>query len=125
MPVKAGKRRALKPPLKGRDGRKDRPLGLFQAKVLKKLAVLGEDAFGYMVVRQLMQEGDRWLDPSKVYTTMRKMAPPKGKLIEFAFDRPPTEHGPGQKVFRLTESGQAALKATAAHYRTIAEYLEA
>ena len=99
------------------------PLSHLQALILKKLEVLEGEAYGYKVIEGLSLETGVWLDPSQVYTNIKKMsATGKGFLAEPDIRQPP-EGGPPVKVYKLTAAGRAALRSTAEHYQAVADYL--
>ncbi len=99
------------------------PLGWLQAKILKKIAVLGDEAYGHMILQVLMHEAMGWIDPSSVYGNIRKLA--SDGLIEHVGWLPHSHQGPPRKVFRLTEAGHKSLETTIAHYRELLTSLEA
>ena len=104
----------------------DDPLiGHLQAIVLKKLDDLGKDAFGYKVLETLCLETRVFIDPSQIYSSMRKLATRIPALIEQVGEpRKSPQGGPPVKIFQLTAAGHAALKATCAHHRAVADFLE-
>ena len=106
--------------------RDEPPLGSLQAKILKKLDLLKAEAFGYRVLvellreRELAREGRYYIDPAQVYSSMRKMVE-KGYIEQVGTKI--EKRGPPQKIYRLTESGRAALKITKAYHQALGEYL--
>lgn len=103
---------------------KEPPMGYLQAVILKKLDQLGDDAFGYKVLEELMLDTGEWIDPSQVYGSMRKMMDEKRKFIEYVGTRRSPDGGPPLKIYRVTAAGRAAIKAAGAHHRALADYLE-
>jgi DNA-binding PadR family transcriptional regulator len=97
------------------------PLSHLQALILKKLDDLGDEAYGYKVIEGLSLETGVWLDPSQVYTNIKKMSG-KGFLAKPDVRQPP-EGGPPVKVYKLTPAGRDALRSTAEHYQAVADYL--
>jgi DNA-binding PadR family transcriptional regulator len=91
---------------------------------LKKLDELGSEAFGYNVLEQLSLETLVWIDPSAIYSAIRRMSSPEKGYIELVEERNSPQGGPPLKIYRLTSAGRAALKTTAEHYRAVADYLE-
>ena len=92
-----------------------------QGIILKKLDDLGEEAYGYKVIEGLALEHGVWIDPSQIYTNVKKLHD-KGFLGEPQIRKQP-EGGPPTKVYKVTAAGRAALKATAAHHQAVADYL--
>src|SRR5205085_5835230 len=90
--------------------------------ILRKLGDLGEEAYGYRAIESLSNEMGTWLDPSQCYNAIKGLAG-KGYLQEPIL-RPSPSGGPPMKVYRLSASGRAALKSTAAHHRALADYLD-
>ena len=100
------------------------PLGHLQALILDKLDELGTDAFGYRVLEELsLEAGNAWIDPATVYGTLRSL---KGKhrYIEKVGTRVSPRGGPPMKIYRVTQAGRAALKATWAHHRALTAWSE-
>ena len=96
-------------------------LGHLQAIVLKKLEQLGTKAYGYKVIESLSLETGVWIDPSQVYSSIRKISE-KGYLAAPEL-RPPAGGGPPMKIYTLSAAGRAVLKATADHHQALADYL--
>jgi len=124
MPVKLKKVGALVRGPKKRIGfREEPPLGALQAYILQKMDELGE-TFGYKVLEEMMLETGEWFDPSLVYGSIRKMADKEHKFLEPTGTRRSPDGGPPLKMYRVTAAGRAAIKATAAYYRAVADRLE-
>jgi DNA-binding PadR family transcriptional regulator len=100
------------------------PLGHLQALILKKLDELGSEAFGYNVLEQLSLETLVWIDPSAIYSAIRRMSSEEKGYIELVEERKSPQGGPPLKIYKLTAAGRAALKTTTEHYRAVANYLE-
>jgi DNA-binding PadR family transcriptional regulator len=100
------------------------PLGHLQALIMKKLDDLGSEAFGYNVLEQLSLETGVWIDPSQIYSAIRRLVSEEKKYIELIETRPSPDGGPPLKIYKLSAAGRAALKATLAHHRAVAEYLD-
>ena len=99
----------------------DPPVGHLQAVVLKQLDVLGRNAYGFKVIEEITLVTGVWIDASQVYAAIRKL---EGKgFIELSERRRSADGGPPLKVFKLTASGRAALKAVSAHHTALAEFL--
>jgi DNA-binding PadR family transcriptional regulator len=125
MPVKLKKVGDLiRGPKKRIASREEPPLGALQALILKKMEELGGNAFGYKVLEELMLETGEWFDPSLVYGSIRKLADKDRKFVEDAGTRRSPDGGPPLKMYRVTAAGRAAIKATAAYHRAVAERLE-
>jgi hypothetical protein len=125
MPVKLKKAgNLIRGPKKRIAWRDEAPLGALQAMILKKMDELGHEAFGFKVLEALMLETGEWFDPSLVYGNMRRMAEKERKFIEQTGTRPSPDGGPPLKIYRVTAAGRAAIKATAAYYRAVADRLE-
>jgi DNA-binding PadR family transcriptional regulator len=99
------------------------PLGHLQALILKKLDDLGSEAFGYNVLEQLSLETMVWIDPSQIYSSIRRMLSDEKAYIELVGERKSPDGGPPVKIYRLTKPGRAALDATAEHHQAMAAYL--
>jgi DNA-binding PadR family transcriptional regulator len=99
----------------------DPPMGHLQAVVLRTIARLGKDAYGYNVLETLCLENKCWLDHSQIYQIIRRLIKEKG-YIELAETRKQASGAP-LKIYRLTPDGKAALKACIAHHRATLEYL--
>jgi DNA-binding PadR family transcriptional regulator len=100
------------------------PIGHLQALVLKKLYELDSDAYGYKVLEQLSVDTGVWIDVSQVYACIRKLADKDPALIKQTETRRSPDGGPPLKIYKLTAAGRAALKATAAHHRAVADFLD-
>ena len=125
MPVKLQKTGAfVRGPKKRIPSRVEPPLGALQAMVLKKMDELGDEAFGYKVLEELMLETGEWFDPSLIYGTIRKLVDKDRGFIEYVGTRPSPDGGPPLKMYKMTAAGRAAIKATAAHHRALADFLE-
>jgi DNA-binding PadR family transcriptional regulator len=125
MPVKLKKvGNLVRGPKKRIASREEPPLGSLQAMILKKMDELGDEAFGYKVLEELMVETGEWFDPSLVYGTIRKMADKQRKFIEHVGRRRSPDGGPPLKIYRVTAAGRAAIKATAAYHRALADFLD-
>jgi DNA-binding PadR family transcriptional regulator len=98
-------------------------LSHLQALILKKFDDLGEEAYGYKVIEGLSLETGVWLDPSQVYTNVKKMSDGGKGFLAKPDVRQLPEGGPPVKVYKLTAAGRAALKSTAEHYQAVADYL--
>ena len=96
--------------------------GHLQAIVCKTIDRLGSEAHGAGVIQALVRETSVWIDPSPIYTVIRNLHM-NGYLTSPAL-RDSTGGGPPLKVYKLTEKGRAAIKATAKHYRAVADYLD-
>ena len=99
----------------------DPPIGHLQALILKKLDYLGSEAIGYNALEELSLETGVWLDASQIYASIRKLA--EKELIKQTGTRR-QQAGPPLKVYEVTAPGRAALKATSAHHRAVADYLD-
>lgn len=99
----------------------DPPLGHLQALVLKKLHDLYPDAYGFKVLETLSLDAGVWLDTPDVYASIRRLL--AKELIRHTETRP-QPGGPPVKIYKLEAAGRAALKATAAHYRAVADNLD-
>ena len=125
MPTKTQKYGMLSPRAKQTVPLLDEPpLGHLQALILKKLDDLGSEAFGYNVLEQLSLETLVWIDPSQIYSAIRRMASGEKAFIELVEERKSPAGGPPLKIYKLTAAGRAALKATVEHYRAVTNYLE-
>lgn len=125
MPVKLEKVGTLiRGPKKRIPSREEPPLGVLQAMILKKMDELGDEAFGFKALEALMLETGEWFDPSLVYGSIRKLADKERKFLEPAGTRRSPDGGPPLKMYRVTAAGRAAIKATAAYHRAVADRLE-
>ena len=99
------------------------PLGHLQALILKKLDELGSEAFGYNVLEQLSLQTLVWIDPSAIYSAIRRMSSEEKKYIELVEERKSPQGGPPLKIYKLTAAGRAALRSVAAHHQAVADYI--
>ncbi len=79
------------------------PLGHLQALILKKLDDLGSEAFGYNVLEQLSLQTLVWIDPSQIYSSIRRMVSEEKKYIELVEERKSPEGGPPLKIYKLSD----------------------
>ena len=98
----------------------DPPVGHLQAIVLKTLEGMGEDACGYNVLEKLTIDNGVWIEPSQIYSSIRKLL--VKELIVHTETRSQPSGAP-LKFYKLTAAGRAALEATAAHHTAVADYL--
>jgi Transcriptional regulator PadR-like family len=97
------------------------PLGFKEAIVVKALKQLGDQAYGLQVIERLMEASDDVVDAADVYSTIRRL---KAKLL---LDEPKVvkqDGTPPLKVYTVNAAGLAALKATTAHHRAVAAFLD-
>ena len=99
----------------------DPVLGYMQAIVLKTIADLGDEAFGYKVCDVLSQDGIK-IDHSQVYTAIGKLE--RRRLISSGGSRKSNKGGPPQKMYKVTETGRQTLIMVIAHHVSVAAYLQ-
>jgi hypothetical protein len=75
-------------PEKRKPYRDDPLLGALQATILKKMGELGDNASVAKVHEELILETGEWIDPSLIYSNIKKMADKHLKFIEPTGTRP-------------------------------------
>jgi DNA-binding PadR family transcriptional regulator len=99
-------------------------LGALQAMILKKMDELGGDVAVSEVHEELILETGEWIEPSLIYSNIKKMADKYLKFVEPAGMGPSRGAGPPMKLYRVTAAGRAAIADTAAYHRAVADRLE-
>ena len=88
-------------------------LGEFELYVMSALALLGDEAYGVTIRREIEQRSGRSVAIGAVYATLARLAD-KG-LVSFRISQPlPVQGGRSRKHARLTPAGRRALTASTA-----------
>lgn len=90
---------------------KGRYLGEFELYVMSALALLGEDAYGVTIRREIEERSGRRVAIGAVYATLARLA--EKDLVTFRISEPlPIQGGRSRKHARLTAAGKRALAAS-------------
>ena len=88
-------------------------LGEFELYVMSALALLGDDAYGVTIRREIEQRSGRSVAIGAVYATLARLA--DKNLVAFRISEPlPVQGGRARKHARLTPAGRRALAASTA-----------
>lgn len=82
-------------------------VGFFSLLVMLAIMTLGKDAYGLRITEFLISKLEFLVDPGQVYLTLKRL---EGRGMVKSRDAP--SRGPSVKVYRLTETGTAAVAAS-------------
>jgi PadR family transcriptional regulator PadR len=85
-------------------------LGEFEQMVILAVLVLGDDAYGVTIRRELEERVGRSATRGALYTTLERLES-KGYLTSRMGDPTPERGGRSKRYFRVTTAGLSALKA--------------
>ncbi len=85
-------------------------LGEFEHLVLLAIIRLGDDAYGVLVRRTIIEKGERSVSFGAVYSTLRRLEK-KSYIESCGQTQPGSAGGRPRKTFRLTKSGLHVVRA--------------
>lgn len=99
-------------------------LGGFQQLVMLAVLRLGDEAYGAVIQRELEETAGRCVSISTVYVTMERLER-KGLIDSWLADPTPVRGGKSKRFYKLTKTGQVALRGSRDELGRMWEGLEA